>query len=71
MLPITSENVFFSSILLLAIPFIVAVIATFDPCPDDELIDKSLPWLFVVGTIGVCGLFWSAWLGWYGPLKPL
>ncbi len=56
---IAPEVVRLFSFILVVIPVIVAAIARLDPCPDDELIDKTRPWLIVMGIAGVIGLLWS------------
>ena len=59
---VTSESLFSWSLLALFIPLIVAGIAYLDPCPDDELLDKSRPYLTVIGVLGIIGMIWSGWL---------
>lgn len=59
---ITAQGLFYISLLALFIPLIVSAIANLDPCPDDELLDKTWPYLAFIGVVGIIGMIWSGWL---------
>lgn len=59
---ITAQSLFYISLLALFIPLIVSAIANLDPCPDDELLEKTAPYLAAIGIAGMIGMLWSGWL---------
>ncbi len=63
----TPEKLFFGSLLALLIPMMLAALANLDPCPDDELLEKTAPFFAVMGIAGILGMLWSGWLA----IKPM